>query len=44
MIRFRLKWNRLKNLQIQITVTKTDEQLRSFCENAELVVIPDLSL
>jgi hypothetical protein len=41
---FCMKWNRLKEMQIRITVIKADEQLKSFCDSAELIVIPDLRM
>ena len=40
----RLKWSRLKNLQIKVTVLQPEENLREFCDSASLVIIPDLRL
>jgi hypothetical protein len=40
----RLKWKRLKNMKIRITVIKPDKDLQKFCKSATLVIIPDLSL
>ena len=39
---FCLKWSRLKNMRIRVTVIKPDEGLQEFCESATLVIIPDL--
>lgn len=41
---FCLKWGRLTNMKIMVTVVKADEQLKSFCDSAELIVIPDLRM
>ena len=40
----RLKWNRLKNMKIKITVLKPEKKLLEFCDRATLVIIPDLRL
>ncbi len=40
----RLKWKRLKNMKIRVTVTKPDKDLQKFCKSATLVIIPDLTL
>lgn len=40
----RLKWSRLKNMEIKVTVLKPDKDLLEFCDKAALVVIPDLRL
>jgi len=40
----RLKRNRLRDMQIKITVTKPDKGLKDFCESATLVIIPDLRI
>lgn len=36
--------NRLKDMEIKVTVLRPDQNLREFCESAELVIIPDLRL
>ena len=38
----KLKWERLKNMKIIVTVIKPDLELKRYCENATLVVIPNL--
>ncbi len=38
----RLKWKRLKDMKIKVTVIKPDKGLQEFCESATLVIIPDL--
>lgn len=38
----RLKWNRLKNMKIKITVIEPEKGLLEFCDKATLVIIPDL--
>jgi hypothetical protein len=40
----RLKWSRLKNMEIKITVLKPEKGLLKFCDKATLVIIPDLRL
>ena len=40
----RLKWKRLKDMKIKVAVIKPDKGLQEFCENAILVIIPDLRL
>ncbi len=39
----RLRWDRLKNMQIRITVLKSDENLQKYCDSVTLVIIPSLS-
>lgn len=41
---FRFKWGRLKNMRIRATVIEPDKQLKQFCDNAELVIVPDLRM
>lgn len=40
----RLKWSRLKNMEIKVTVLKPEKGLLEFCDEATLVIIPDLRL
>jgi len=40
----RLKWSRLKNMEIKIAVLKPEKGLLEFCDKATLVIIPDLRL
>ena len=40
----RLKWSRLKNMEVKITVLKPEKGLLKFCDKATLVIIPDLRL
>lgn len=40
----RLKWSRLNNMEIKITVLKPAKNLLEFCNRATLVIIPDLRL
>ena len=40
----RLKWSRLKDMEIKITVLKPEKGLLEFCDRATLVIIPDLRL
>jgi hypothetical protein len=38
----RLKWSRLKNMEVKITVLKAEKGLQEFCDKATLVIVPDL--
>jgi hypothetical protein len=40
----RLKWSRLKNMDVKITVLKSEKGLQEFCDKATLVIVPDLRL
>jgi len=38
----RFKWNRLKNMDIKITVLRAEKKLKEYCNIATLIIIPDL--
>ncbi len=40
----RLKWYRLKSMEIRVTVLEPEEGLLQYCDSASLVIIPDLIL
>ena len=40
----RLKWGRLKNMKIKVSIVKPENGLLEYCDTARLVIIPDLRL
>lgn len=40
----RFKWHRLKNVKIKLTVLKSENRMKMYCENATVIIIPDLRL